>query len=116
MVEENDNVEYKDVAITLKKLVPLFDLINGQFEAISSKVGAYPPSWYKFQVKTYLKVGKKSVKEILKKNPVNIEMPKLKAVGNGQIKQVYSNKKEKKEDDEIIVHVPDNEFPKIEDF
>ena len=107
-----DDVSTKDVAITLKKLVPLFNVVNGQIKDLSTQSQALMltagKSFIKYQARLYKKVCKKSVKEILKKNPVNIEMPTLKKVGNGQIKKVPTGQKAK-DIDEIEVHEPAQE-------
>lgn len=89
---END-ISTKDVAITLKKLVPLFDVINDKIKGMGELVEPVKKvtgsiKWIKYQCRIYMKVSKKSVKQILKKNPVNAEMPTIVSVGNGQIKKV----------------------------
>ena len=94
MFEEFENdIDTKDVAITLKKLVPLFDVINSKIKDMGGLVEPVKKvtgniKWIKYQCRIYMKVSKKSVKQILKKNPINIEMPTLVSVGNGQIKKV----------------------------
>lgn len=102
---END-VATKDVAETIKKLVSLFGVVNQQAKDLSADYvsisKSYGKSWIKYNSKLYKKVCKQSVKNILKKIPVNIEMPSLKKVGNGQVKKVYDkNFAEKPEDEEI---------------
>lgn len=109
MFEEFENdIETKDVAITLKKLVPLFDVVNAKIKDLAQSVEPIEKitgskSWVKYQYRIYMKVSKKSVKRILKKNPINIEMPTLVAVGNGQIKKVHDGQKVN-EVDEIECH------------
>ena len=115
MFEELEiGIETKDVAITLKKLVPLFDVVNKQIKDLATietpLTNLAGKSWVKYQCKMYKKVAKKSVKKILVKNPINIEMPTLKKVGNGQIKLVPEGKKAK-DIDEIDIH---EALPEIE--
>lgn len=94
MFEEFENdISTKDVAITLKKLVPLFDIINDKIKGMGELVEPVKKvtgsvKWIKYQCKIYMRVSKKSVRQILKKNPVNAEMPTIVPVGNGQIKKV----------------------------
>ena len=116
MSEELENdISTSDVAITLKKLVPLFDVVNKRIKLLS--VDSVPlnntagKGWVRYQCRLFKKIAKKSVKEILKKNPVNIEMPTLEKVGNGQIKKVPEGKKAKDVDEiEIYQSQPEIEF------
>ena len=96
----------KDVSETLKKIVPLFDVVNTQLKNLSvdsvSLNNVAGKSWVKYQCKIYKGICKKSVKNIKKKIPVNIEMPTLKEIGNGQVKRVYDEKyKDKPLDDHV---------------
>lgn len=108
------DISTADVAITLKKLVPLFEVVNTQIKGLSvdsvSLGSTAGKGWVRYQCRIFKKVCKKSVKEIFKKNPINIEMPTLKKVGNGQIKKVPAGKKAK-DIDEIEIH---NSQPEIE--
>lgn len=104
MLEED--VSTKDVAVTLKKLVPLFDVVNGQLKTLSidsvSLNNVAGKGWVRYQCRVYKSICKKSVKNIRKKIPINIEMPTLKEVGNGQVLRVYDKRyKDKPVDPEI---------------
>lgn len=116
MFEELEtDIETKDVAITLKKLVPLFDVVNKQIKDLATietpLTNLAGKGWVKYQCRMYKKVAKTSVKKILKKNPINIEMPTLKKVGNGQIKRVPEGKKAK-DINEIEIH---SSIPQLEE-
>lgn len=116
MFEEFENdVATKDVAITLKKLVPLFDVINGKIKDLAQSVESIKrvtgsTRWINYQSRTYIRVAKKSVKIIMRKNPVNAEMPTLVPVGNGQIKKVMDGQRVS-DVEEIEIH----DLPKIGD-
>ena len=102
---END-ISTKDVAETLKKIVPLFDSINTQLKALAidsvSLKTVAGQGLVKYECRVYKGILKKSVRKIKKKIPVNIEMPTLKEIGNGQVKRIYDEKYKDKPVDDYV--------------
>ena len=94
----DNDVATKDVALTLQKIAPLFDVVNEQI----TKLGAIEKplnslagkSWIKYQCRIYKKLAKTSVKKIMRKIPINVELPKFVSVGNGQVKKVFDNQEQ----------------------
>lgn len=81
---------------------------NDIFVQLSKVQTIYPKGYYKRLQKEIKKDVFKGLKVINVKNPVFIEMPTLKKVGNGQIKAVKKDvkKDDLSEDDNIMVNLP----------
>lgn len=77
---------------------------NDIFAQLSKVQTIYPKGYYRRLQREIKRDVFKGLKVINRKNPVFIEMPRLKQVGNGQIKAV--KKDDLSEDDNIIVNLP----------
>lgn len=78
---------------------------NGIFAELSKMQNIYPKGYYKKMQNEIKKDVMKGIKVINKKNPVFIEMPTLEKIGNGQVKEKYSNR-EPPDDENITVNLP----------
>lgn len=101
---------YEDyVAPTMERLRHKKQLINDLNELLKN-LSMYEKLYkrkYKKFLNSVLSDGIKGFRQINKKNPIFIEMPKLKAVPNtnGQVRKQYSDE-EISRDDEIEVNLP----------
>ena len=99
----------QQVSQTMERLAHKIRLLydtTDMWKTIAQNKACYPKAYYKAYVKSILKDTKKGLKEINKKNGVYVEMPTLKAVGNGQIQRVRDTDEVYMGDDEIEVTVP----------
>lgn len=78
---------------------------NSIFIELSKNQNIYPKGYYKKLQNEIKKDVMKGIKVINKKNPVFIEMPTLEQVGNGQIRERYSNA-DPPDDENITVNLP----------
>jgi len=107
MFEEFDDTDNVQLATRLKHELKLFRSIEKEWKETSASKKAYPKGYEKFKVRVLMRNVKKGIKMIEKKNPLYLEMPTLRSVGNGQIKKVYSEGvKSASSDDEIEVTLP----------
>ena len=118
-VFEDINLDDIPIMERLKHKYKLHKTVAPLWREISAESKAYPRGYSRFMIKSFMKDVKKGVKIINQKNPVFIEMPKLKAVGNGQVKEVRETL-DNAEDDNILVYYPqeklsNNDFSAIED-
>lgn len=117
MFEELEkDVATKDVALTLKKIVPLFNVVNDEIKKLATNevplTRLAGKGFLRFEARILKKITKASVKNISKKIPVGVEMPKVVSVGNGQIKSVPKGKNVKDiQDIEVNSILPEIEAP-----
>lgn len=93
------------VSERMKHEEALFLVAERQFESTSAKKKTFPRGYERLKTRSILRNVRKGLKIIRAKNPLYIEMPTLKKVGNGQVKKVYDNRfKDKPDNDEIVCY------------
>ena len=107
MREEFEDLGVGMVAERLKHEMSLFHVAEKMFAETSEKRMTYPKRFEGLKTRTIMKEVRQGLKIIKKKNPLYIEMPSLKEVGNGQVKKEYDDKFiNKPADDEVLVNTP----------
>lgn len=107
MRDDFEDLDVGMVAERLKHEMSLFHVAEKMFAETSEKRMTYPKRFEGLKTRTIMKEVRQGLKIIKKKNPLYIEMPSLKEVGNGQVKKEYDdNFINKPVDDEVMVNIP----------
>ena len=105
MRDDYEDLDVGMVAERLKHEMALFHVAEKAFAETSEKRKTYPRKFEGLKTRTVMKEVRHGLKIIKKKNPLYIEMPTLKEVGNGQVKKIYDEKyKDKPDIDEVVCY------------
>ena len=97
-----DDIDNESLAERLKHEITLFRSVEDVWKDTSADKKTYPRGYERFKTRILMKNVKKGIRIIERKNPLYLEMPSMKEIGNGQVKRIYDDKyKDKPVDDHV---------------